>query len=271
MSTVVLRLAAPMQSWGHQPRGAKIRPTSDHPTKSGVIGIIANAMGRNRADDITDLAALRFAVRADKAGYLETDFHTSGSGSYPLLPGDVFDNPKLRSAAKTKIPNTEGFPFKYAPGKDFALTDQGEPVAAGRGNTSITRDGYIADAVFTAALTGPAPLIDEIAGALRAPARTLFLGRAAYRPTEPLLAGVDPSDDTTTVLTQFDPHVHADAQPWKLWAEVEPMTPGSVVVDDHPVNFGTRERAGRAELHTAITHPDTPAADTASGVDFFTD
>lgn len=264
MSTVVIRLAAPMQSWGHQPRGSKIRPTNDHPTKSGVVGVIANALGRNRSDDITDLAALRFAVRADRLGYLETDFHTAGSGDYPLLPGDVFENPKLRAAAKTKDPNGPGFPFKYAPGKDFTVSVEGEPVAGGRGNTSITRVGYIADAVFTAALTGPNALIDQIAAALRAPARTLFLGRAAYRPTESLLAGIDDSDDTPGVLAQWEPHQHADAGPWHLWIEVPPMTPDSLIVDDQPVNFSSRERGGRAELHTTIV---TAAADHNDEVD----
>lgn len=74
MSTLLLRLAAPLQSWG---LGDKFdeRHTMREPTKSGVIGMLAAALGRSREDSIDDLAKLRFGVRADQPGQLLRDFH----------------------------------------------------------------------------------------------------------------------------------------------------------------------------------------------------
>lgn len=69
---------APMQSWGTRSRGV-IRDTTSEPTKSGVVGLIAAALGISREDDhaIADLARLRLAVRVDREGILERDFHTT--------------------------------------------------------------------------------------------------------------------------------------------------------------------------------------------------
>ena len=44
MSTLLLRLAAPMQSWGISSKFDR-RTTNMEPTRSGVIGMLAAAMG----------------------------------------------------------------------------------------------------------------------------------------------------------------------------------------------------------------------------------
>ena len=77
MATLLLRLAAPLQAWGN---GSKfnIRSTEREPTKSGVIGMIAAAMGIQRNDDpskLEPLNALRFGVRVEREGKLLKDFH----------------------------------------------------------------------------------------------------------------------------------------------------------------------------------------------------
>ena len=74
MYTLLLRLAAPLQSWGVDSK-YDIRRTQREPTKSGVIGLIASAMGRSREDSLEDLASLRFGVRVDQPGRLHRDFH----------------------------------------------------------------------------------------------------------------------------------------------------------------------------------------------------
>jgi CRISPR system Cascade subunit CasD len=76
MSTLLLRLAAPLQSWGAQSKFNR-RVTEREPTKSGVIGLVAAALGRRRADDISDLAALKFGARVAQEGKLLRDFHTA--------------------------------------------------------------------------------------------------------------------------------------------------------------------------------------------------
>lgn len=76
MSTLLLRLAGPLQSWGDSSRFAR-RETRSEPTKSGVLGLLAAADGRRRTDSIEDLAALRFGVRVDQPGRLVRDFQTA--------------------------------------------------------------------------------------------------------------------------------------------------------------------------------------------------
>lgn len=76
MSTLLLRLAAPMQAWGSDSR-FEVRRTGREPTKSGVIGLLAAALGRSREDSVDDLCKLRFGVRVDQEGELLRDFHTA--------------------------------------------------------------------------------------------------------------------------------------------------------------------------------------------------
>lgn len=67
MPTLILALEGPMQAWGS---GSKfeIRDTERIPTKSGIIGMIAAAMGRKREDPLDDLNELNMTVRVDQAG-----------------------------------------------------------------------------------------------------------------------------------------------------------------------------------------------------------
>ena len=73
MSTLLLRLAAPMQSWGS---GSKFdrRLTEMEPTKSGVIGMLACAMGIRREDSLAVFDDVMFGVRIDQCGELGVDF-----------------------------------------------------------------------------------------------------------------------------------------------------------------------------------------------------
>lgn len=86
MATLLLRLAAPLQSWGADSK-FETRKTEHEPTKSGVIGLLAAALGLRR-DDTAGLArlnGLRFAVRADKEGSLLVDFHTAKTSKKPYI------------------------------------------------------------------------------------------------------------------------------------------------------------------------------------------
>lgn len=87
MSVLLLQLAGPLQSWGAASRFAR-RTTEPTPTKSGVIGLLAAALGRPRDADISDLADLRFAVRVDQPGTRIRDYqtahHPDTGGSMPV-------------------------------------------------------------------------------------------------------------------------------------------------------------------------------------------
>lgn len=79
MATLLLRLAAPLQAWGCNSK-FNIRNTEREPTKSGVIGMIAAALGIQRNDDphaLLPLVGLRFGIRVEKEGKLIQDFHTA--------------------------------------------------------------------------------------------------------------------------------------------------------------------------------------------------
>lgn len=76
MGVLLLRLAGPMQSWGDSSRFPETRSTRREPTKSGVVGLLAAALGRMRGEAIDDLAALEFAVRVDQPGFIIRDFQT---------------------------------------------------------------------------------------------------------------------------------------------------------------------------------------------------
>lgn len=73
MSVLLLRLAGPMQAWGDSARFVR-RTTRHEPTKSGVVGLLASALGRGREESVEDLAQLEMGVRADQPGTLLRDF-----------------------------------------------------------------------------------------------------------------------------------------------------------------------------------------------------
>lgn len=76
MPTLLLRLAAPLQAWGDE-SNFDTRRTQKFPTKSGVIGMLAAALGRSRTEALSDLSALKFGVRIDCGGEVIVDFHTA--------------------------------------------------------------------------------------------------------------------------------------------------------------------------------------------------
>lgn len=153
--TLVLRLAAPMQSWGTTSQFNR-RATSDRPSKAGVLGILAAAQGRRRGDEITDLLGLSLGVRVDQAGSLMHDYHTvSTLTGAPLLAAKV---------------NAKGKQVATGP-KKF---------------THVTRRDYLQDAIFVVAVSGDQSLIDALAEAVTRPRFPLGLGRRSCPPTHPL-------------------------------------------------------------------------------------
>ena len=154
--TLVLRLAGPLQSWGSTSRHNQ-RYTSDRPTKSGVLGLLAAASGRRRGDPIEDLLALRMGVRVDQAGTVLRDYHTvSDFRGRPLLSASV---------------NRAGVQQSTSPKK----------------STHLTERYYLQDAVFIAAVSGNNDLLAALAESVVRPAFLLSLGRRSCVPTLPIL------------------------------------------------------------------------------------
>jgi CRISPR system Cascade subunit CasD len=152
VSTLLMRLAGPMQSWGVQSRFT-IRDTGLEPSKSGVMGLVCAALGRPRSEPLEDLVALRMGVRCDREGRLERDYHTAG-GSRPNR--------------------------KYGVAKADGTSAE----------TVVSERFYLADAEFLVGLEGERPLVSDIHAHLRRPRWALSLGRKAFVPTQPVEIGV---------------------------------------------------------------------------------
>jgi len=78
MPTLLLRLAGPMQSWGTTSRFDQ-RDTGKEPSKSGVIGLLAAALGIDRENwtELESLTKLTMAVRHDRPGSPKRDYQTA--------------------------------------------------------------------------------------------------------------------------------------------------------------------------------------------------
>jgi CRISPR system Cascade subunit CasD len=77
-SFLVFRLYGPMSAWGDIAVGER-RPIQDHPSKSGILGLVAAALGvrRNETDALARLhEAYGFASMVDAPGEILSDYHT---------------------------------------------------------------------------------------------------------------------------------------------------------------------------------------------------
>ncbi|MEY9842075.1 type I-E CRISPR-associated protein Cas5/CasD [Streptacidiphilus sp. EB103A] len=158
MPTLLLRLDGPMQAWGSSSMFEQ-RATDLHPTKSGIIGLLAAALGRPREADILDLAALRCAVRVDQPGEILHDFQIVGIDGWYSASGKVtVGQPKLSRR-------------QY-------LADAVFTVAVGGENTA---------------------LIEDCAIALTRPAYGLFLGRKSCPPAAPIYVTTTEQDPVTAL------------------------------------------------------------------------
>ncbi|MFD6855567.1 type I-E CRISPR-associated protein Cas5/CasD [Streptomyces diastaticus] len=153
---ILLRLTGPLQSWGENSH-YNYRDTAAFPTRSGLIGLLAAALGRPRHHPLDDLTPLSVTVRADRPGKPMRDFQTVGGG----LPRHL------------TVTTAEGGKRKE------------------NGATLITDRWYLTDAAFTVALThhDATPLPPAWAHALAAPRWPLYLGRRSCPPEGPLLLG----------------------------------------------------------------------------------
>ena len=78
MPTLLLRLVGPMQSWGTTSRFDQ-RDTGKEPSKSGVVGLLAAALGIDRENwiDLEPLTHLSMGVRHDRPGVPKRDYQTA--------------------------------------------------------------------------------------------------------------------------------------------------------------------------------------------------
>lgn len=147
MPTLLLRLVGPMQSWGTTSRFDQ-RDTGKEPSKSGVIGLLAAALGIDRENwrDLEPLTNLSMGVRHDRPGGPKRDYQTAGCAT-----------------------------------TDTVIKADGTPSKDG----VVSHRFYLADAAFLVGLECEnRSLLVRTHTALRDPAWPLALGRKSYVPSE---------------------------------------------------------------------------------------
>ena len=138
-----------MQSWGTTSRFDQ-RDTGKEPSKSGVIGLIAAALGIDREnwDLLQPVTKLKMGVRHDRPGVLRKDYQTAGC-----------------SASDTMI-KANG-----SQSKDGVVSER----------------FYLADAAFLVGLEGDElEFLERLHNSLHNPHWLLGLGRKSYLPAEPV-------------------------------------------------------------------------------------
>lgn len=178
MRVLVLRIDAPLVSFGG-PAVDQHGFVQKYPALSMLTGLMANALGWEHRDHERLIALqdrLRFAARVDRPGDALVDYQTVDLGQSWMLP------------------------------EQAGWTTQGHLAerrgASGEATHQRWRH-YRADSVHTVVVTlvgDDAPTVDDVAAALREPARPLFLGRKSCLPSAPILLEVRESQSLATCL-----------------------------------------------------------------------
>ncbi len=189
---LLLRLEAPLMSFGG-PLTDALGRTSEMPQRSMLAGLLANALGWDHRDHARTerlQARIRYAARQDAPGELLVDYHTVDLGQ-----------PAMRDTGWT----TRG-------------VAESRGGASGEG-THIRLREFLADASYLVALclepADEVPTLDEVAAAVRAPERPVFLGRKCCLPSKPLFEGRVRGSLYEVLRTT--PLARPSAKPVKAW------------------------------------------------------
>lgn len=241
---LALLLDAPLQSWGFASRFQR-RTTAVYPTKSGVIGLIAAAMGlakgsREEGQKLPRLAALQMHVvllprpkwwipqaqHTRRSDWLELrrleDYHTVGGGFDP-------------ETQPNSVPRTaSGKPDKDA---------------------TVTKREYLLDARFGVILAGESNVLNEAATALRDPVWGSWLGRKSCIPAAPVLAGSpfrSREEAWTALLAAAGLPLEIPFGAFGSVEEVATISEAHFTVMDQPVSLGDGTSSGPDKRQFAI-------------------
>lgn len=198
-----------MQSWGHASRFER-RTTALHPTRSGVLGLIAAALG------------------IDKHGLNET----AQLGRFAAL---------RVTTIKLDKRDRRGTPLRIQRLEDYHTVTRIRRASGKVDNTTVqTYRHYLLDARFGALLEGPAALLEEIAAALRNPKWGLWLGRKCCQPSSPVLVAVklNLSEAWTELLRRVGYDGTETLEQFDRVIEAAVGDPGADMIEDTPIAFG---------------------------------
>jgi CRISPR system Cascade subunit CasD len=223
---LVLLLDGPMQSWGFASRFTR-RTTALQPTKSGVVGLLAAALGidKHGPDE---------AVQVARLAELECTTITlpkyRGGRELPML----------------RLSDYQTIGGGYDKGTDWMK----KPRAASGATleTVLSERHYLLDARFGVLLTGEAAYLAEIATKLKNPTWGVWLGRKCCIPAAPLLVGVGSDSaeawkllikaarlDESATLEQYDHVIEGEAAEGQdgEWLNDTPVAFGAAIGERH--------------------------------------
>ena len=211
MPTLLLRLVGPMQSWGTTSRFDQ-RDTGKEPSKSGVVGLLAAALGIDRENwtDLEPLTRLTMGVRHDRPGVPARDYQTAGC------------------AETDTIIRADGTQSK---------------------DGVVSHRFYLADAAFLVGLEGDdRALLEKTYAKLKNPAWPLALGRKSYLPSEPICIenGVQdtPLRDVLTRWPWIASLRKQEEPPERLLVSFESKDGSGVLKMDQPLSSFAERRFG---------------------------
>ena len=217
-----------MQSWGIDSRLNR-RTTELFPSKSGIIGLLAAAMGvdkyaESESAEIQKLALLQCKVFTMNTRSIQrmVDYHTVGGG--------YDDKDKLHH-------------LRAADGKGGIKTE-----------TALTSRHYLLDARFGVILAGESSLLEKAAAALQNPKWGLWLGRKCCIPSNPIFVALEEEEDSAweKLMERIDAPSDKMTMDSYYYVEdipFEPEQPDDETRNDLPVAYG----APIGERHTRRT------------------
>jgi CRISPR system Cascade subunit CasD len=215
---LLLWLEGNFQSWGHNSMFNQ-RKTLDFPTKSGVLGLMLSAMGRNgeQREFLAEFSQLDMQVKAYSktksiAPYL-FDYQTIGGG-YDIL---------------NKHENL--FVPKDEQGKNTSFS------------SVIINKYYLQDSIFAVFMEIPHIYQEEVKEGLLFPCRPIFLGRKNCTPTEFVFQGIfdhlsEAKEKANTLSKQKGIYHKFDV----LQGESENKALKRIIINDIPVSLGLKTK-----------------------------
>ncbi|WP_320171107.1 type I-E CRISPR-associated protein Cas5/CasD [Maridesulfovibrio sp.] len=227
---LIFTIYGPMQGWGSVAVG-EVRPAAQRPTRSGLLGLLAAAMGVRRGDPLlSDLTrAARVAVREDRSGSVMLDYHTT----------------QVPSEKKNRVFRTRRQELGTMLDKDDRL------------NTILSRREYLMNAAFTACIwfDGEHPFVmKDIAEALNRPRLNVYLGRKSCAPGFPFMPEIVSAADELEALGCYAPEMRKaygarSLDKCPVWTEVEHGDFTRYSVRDMVTDHNRRQFGMRFEYH----------------------
>lgn len=208
IDVLLLRLEAPLMSFG-APMVDRRGVVQPYPALSLVTGLLANALGFDH-QETRRLARLQdrvqYAIRCDRRGSLLADYQT-----VDLSQAFMQDDRAWTTLGRLEV-------------------RKGGTASSG---THERLRQFWADAAYTVALAldprDESPTIDQVADALRRPARPLFIGRKVCLPSSPLLLSQGQADGLLEALSDpilAPPSAYADgSEDGRVFSAWWPSTP----------------------------------------------